>query len=193
MQDELAILSREYDIVQVVLNSSGYNVPQSRNRFIIIAVHRSLGVEASYPAPSSSLEGLRICDVLPYLDGIQYGYAGKKFKHKTGICNTITKTPNIWATENKQKRNFKINELLKLCAYPNDWQYTGSYNQLWNRIGNSIMPPFMQAIGEHIYINILQKAGVPLQNIEPFLYKPNVVVAKTKPAKKPVRIKKRAK
>ncbi len=72
--------------------------------------------------------------------------------------------------------NFLIEEVLKFCAYPADWKYTGSYNQVWNRIGNSIMPLFMQAIGEHIYEHILQKSGVPLQSIQPYLnYNPSII------------------
>lgn len=170
VQAELDVLSKDYDIIVVLLNSAGFGVAQNRERVIILGVHRSLGIPASLPEPFTLTDdGLRICDVLPYLDGIHYGYGGKKFKHKSKVCNTITKTPNIWARENGEMRDFRIDELLKLCGYPADWKYTGSYNQVWNRIGNSIMPPFMQAIGEHIRVNILEKAGVPKQNIEPFL------------------------
>lgn len=169
MQEELKTLEKDYIIVQRVLNTLDYGVPQSRNRFIIIAVHRSLGVEPSYPEPVYSELGLRICDVLPYLDGIHYAYHKKKFKFRTEYCNTITKTPNIWAKESGKIREFRIDELLKLCAYPSDWKYTGSHGQVWNRIGNSIMPPFMRAIGEHIRVNILEKAGVPKQDINPYV------------------------
>jgi DNA (cytosine-5)-methyltransferase 1 len=170
VQAELDALGKDYDIIVVLLNSVGFGVPQNRERVIILGVHRSLGISASLPEPfTNGNEGLRICDVLPYLDGIHYGYGGKKFKHKSNVCNTITRTPNIWARENGEMRDFHPYELLKLCGYPADWKYTGSDNQMWNRIGNSIMPPFMQAIGEHIRVNILEKAGVPKQNIKTFL------------------------
>jgi len=169
VQEELDALRKEYDIIVVSMNSLGYGVPQARERVIILGVHRSLGVPASLPEPFTTEKGQTIADVLPYLDGIHYGYGGKKFKHKSGVCNTITKTPNIWARENNKMRDFRIDELLKLSGYPQDWKVTGSDNQLWNRIGNSIMPPFMQAIGEHVRVNILEKAGVPKQNVLPYI------------------------
>lgn len=151
VQKELSVLSKDYDIMIALLNSAGFGVPQGRERVIILGVHHSLGVKVSLPEPFNlSYEGLRICDVLPYLDGIHYGYGGKKFKHKSEICNTITRTPNIWARENGKKRDFKTDEILRLCGYPEDWKTMGTDNQIWSRCGNSIMPPFMQAIGEHI-------------------------------------------
>jgi|GEM_PF-1477509 DNA (cytosine-5)-methyltransferase 1 len=170
MQEELDILSDEYDIVHDVLNTKGFGVPQARDRFILLGVHKSLGVKASLPDPTHfGDEGLRICDVLPYLEGIHYGYGGKKLKYKEEICNTITKTPNIWAREDGIMRDFRIEELLKFCAYPADWKYGGSYGQVWNRIGNSIMPLFMKKIGEHVRINILEKAGVPKRDVTPYI------------------------
>lgn len=169
IQEELDVLRKDYDIIVTQMNSLGYGVPQDRVRVIIFGVHRSLGVPASLPEPFTTSIGLTIADTLPYLDGIHYGYGGKHFKHKSGVCNTITKTPNIWARENGQMRDFRIDELLKLSGYPQDWKVTGSDNQVWNRIGNSIMPPFMQAIGQHIRVNILEKAGVPKQDIRPLI------------------------
>jgi DNA (cytosine-5)-methyltransferase 1 len=177
LQYQFERLSKEYIIEQRIMNTLHYGVGQSRERYIAVGVHRSLGIEPSFPEPDLSDEGKRICDLVPDLDGIRYGYGTKaqqwqdmKFKDRTGFCNTITKTPNIWGQRNGEIVDLTIEELLKFCAYPPDWKYTGSYIQVWNRIGNSIMPPFMKAIGEHIRGHILEKAGVPKQSVEPLLY-----------------------
>jgi site-specific DNA-cytosine methylase len=185
LQAEFKRLEQFYVIDQLNMSTLHYSVPQSRDRYVAIGVHRSLGVEPSFPPPDVSDEGKRICDVVPDLDGIRYGYGTKaenwndmKFKHRTGFCNTITKTPNIWGERNGEIVDLTIEELLKFCAYPADWKYTGSYLQVWNRIGNSIMPPFMRAIGEHIRVNIFEKAGVPRQDISPYLngdLKPRII------------------
>ena len=169
MQEEFKGLSDQYIIKHKIMNTLHYGVPQDRKRIIIIGVHRSLGIEPSFPEPDLTDTGKRIMDVMPELDGIRYGFGAKKFKHRTGFCNTITKTPNLWAVRDGVKRDFTPAELLKFCAYPADWKYTGSDNQVWNRIGNSIMPPFMQAIGEHIRTHILEKAGIKPTDITPYL------------------------
>ena len=39
---------------------------------------------------------------------------------------------------------FTIPELKRLCAFPEDFQMTGSYAQQWARFGNSV-PPLMAA------------------------------------------------
>ena len=43
-----------------------------------------------------------------------------------------------------QRRKFTIRELKRLCAFPEDFQMTGSYAQQWARFGNSV-PPLMAA------------------------------------------------
>jgi len=42
------------------------------------------------------------------------------------------------------RRKFTIRELKRLCAFPEDFQMTGTYSQQWARFGNSV-PPLMAA------------------------------------------------
>jgi len=121
-------------------------------------VHKSLGLAASYPDPNTSnLDILRIEEVLPEVDGILYGYDYDKLKGRDEFANTITKTPNLMAKVGNEKVKLTIPQLLKLAGYPQNWKYTGSYDQVWGRIGNSIMPPLSYAIADNMnlkYFNI---------------------------------------
>ena len=45
-----------------------------------------------------------------------------------------------------EKRKFTIDELKRICAFPDDFILCGSYAQQWERLGNSVPPLMMQAI-----------------------------------------------
>lgn len=46
-----------------------------------------------------------------------------------------------------EKRKFTIEELKRLSGFPEDFELTGSYAQQWERIGRSVPPLMMRAIG----------------------------------------------
>jgi len=54
-------------------------------------------------------------------------------------------------------RSITINELKRLSTFPDNYKFIGKFQEQWARIGNSVMPKFMQAIAENIKINILDK------------------------------------
>jgi site-specific DNA-cytosine methylase len=160
IQNELEKLKGEYHIEEGILNSIDFGSPQSRKRFFILGVHKSLGVMPSFPEPTTPLlsQQKRIMDVLPTVDGIAYGYGWAKFKHKSEQLNTMTKTPNFVPVYNGVNGEFTKREVLDMCGYDTDWKTTGSFIQVWNRAGNSIMPHVSIAWAEHIRDNILGKA-----------------------------------
>jgi DNA (cytosine-5)-methyltransferase 1 len=134
-----------------VLNALHYNTPQSRNRVIIMGVHKSLALAPSYPEPNmAGVTNLTIEKVLPEIDGLLYGYGFDKLKGKDEFANTITKTCNLRAYVNNEKVKLTIPQILKLAGYPPDWKYTGGYNDVWARVGNSIMPPLAYALAMHM-------------------------------------------
>lgn len=45
-----------------------------------------------------------------------------------------------------ERRKFTIQELKAICAFPPDFDLTGSYAQQWARLGNSVPPVMMHAI-----------------------------------------------
>ena len=58
---------------------------------------------------------------------------------------------------NTIRRKFTIDELKRICAFPDDFVLLGSYSQQWERLGNSVPPLMMKAISEVIRDEILLK------------------------------------
>lgn len=54
-------------------------------------------------------------------------------------------------------RHLTIPELKRISSFPDDFQFTGKFEEQWARIGNAVMPFFMKAIAENLKINILDK------------------------------------
>lgn len=58
-----------------------------------------------------------------------------------------------------ERRKFSIDEVKRICSFPDPFEMTGSYNQQWSRLGNSVPPLFMRAIAEHICTAILDQTA----------------------------------
>lgn len=56
-----------------------------------------------------------------------------------------------------ERRKFTIDELKRICAFPDDFVLTGSYAQQWERLGNSVPPVMMRHIAEVVRDEILLK------------------------------------
>lgn len=48
------------------------------------------------------------------------------------------------------RRKFTIDEVKRLCSFPDDYKMAGAYNHQWARMGNSVPPLMAQAIGEAV-------------------------------------------
>lgn len=83
------------------------------------------------------------------------GQFDKKHMNTMNTMNTITKVASARFVFDGYERLPTIEELLILCSFPTDWKMNGSFVQQWARLGNAVMPKFMQAIAEHIKTNIL--------------------------------------
>lgn len=55
----------------------------------------------------------------------------------------------------EEHRNITILEAKRVSTFPDDFQFIGSFQDQWARIGNSVPPKMMQAIAENIRDNIL--------------------------------------
>jgi len=58
--------------------------------------------------------------------------------------------------DNNQVRNLTILECFKLMGFPNTFKLVGSKNKLYERIGNSVCVPMMQAVGEEIIQQLIK-------------------------------------
>ncbi len=49
-----------------------------------------------------------------------------------------------------ERRKFTIDELKRICAFPDDFQLTGTYAQQWERLGRAVPPLMMRAVAQTI-------------------------------------------
>jgi DNA (cytosine-5)-methyltransferase 1 len=76
-------------------------------------------------------------------------------------CNTITAEggrPSIASVIHPtERRKFTIAELKRICAFPDDFQLTGTYAQQWERLGRAVPPLMMRAIAETLRDQVFAK------------------------------------
>lgn len=76
-------------------------------------------------------------------------------------CPTVTAAGAVSGlasvTHPTEKRKFTIAELRRLCAFPDDFQLTGSYAQQWERLGRAVPPLMMRAVAESLRDGVLLK------------------------------------
>lgn len=101
----------------------------------------------------------------------QCGYGKQHEKHINMIrpsfdrvCNTITQTTGsrrdggisaCVVSHPTQRRSFSIAELKRICAFPDDFQLTGTYSQQWERLGRAVPPVMMSHIAATIRDEVL--------------------------------------
>lgn len=162
------------------MNAMYYGVPQSRQRIIFIGVRKDLGKMPQFPVPSNKLVTVsqafaQIKDVgyIPprtptrsnqWADETPMGRSHPRHfsilkLHAHKPANTIPKSVAVngacQVLHPLLKRVCTINEIKALCSFPQDWKLTGTFAQQWSRLGNAVMPKFMQAIAETIKTEIL--------------------------------------
>lgn len=65
-----------------------------------------------------------------------------------------------------EKRKFTIAELRRICAFPDDFELTGSYGQQWERLGNSVPPLMMLAVAGALRDRVLLPARAAARTAE---------------------------
>lgn len=56
-----------------------------------------------------------------------------------------------------EKRKFSIEELKRICGFPDDFILTGSYKQQWERLGRAVPPIMMSHIASAVRDEVLKK------------------------------------
>ena len=178
--------SLNYQVKCKLMNTKYYNVPQSRQRVIFIAVRNDLEIEPSYPEGDKKVitvreafRNIRYKDneieeafnktakyIKPLLEKMKdyevaakYSNRVRYFNHKRNSINKPSRT--ILKTpdtyHHKEDRLLTRSELKVLATFPKEYRFIGNLINMYNRIGNSVPPLFMKTIAEHIRINILEK------------------------------------
>ena len=142
-----------YNLKCKSINTIYYNVPQSRQRLIFLGVRNDLSAEPVFPQPNLKVQRLK--DVLPDVDFHSRGQFDKTIKHVETLPYTITKTPSMFFVQDGIERKPTIDELKILSSFPEDFTFTGSYTEVWNQIGNCVLPLMMKAMSKTIREDIL--------------------------------------
>lgn len=92
------------------------------------------------------------------IKGVTTGYnMVKPYAHKPSP--TITKVcTGTWFSgmiHPKESRLFTINEVKRLCSFPDNHKLIGTFQEQWARLGNAVMPKQMYHIAKTIKENIL--------------------------------------
>lgn len=99
-------------------------------------------------------------------DKLKPGESSEKYfnlvrPHPDKPCPTICAShghPGIaGVTHPTQKRKLTIEELKRICAFPDDFVLTGSYAQQWERLGRAVPPVMMSHIAATVRDQILKK------------------------------------
>jgi len=77
------------------------------------------------------------------------------------ICKTI-RPGQCGLLHPDENRFLSTPELKRIASFPDDYQFVGSLEEQWARIGNSVPPFLMKAIASHINEHILSKVNSEL-------------------------------
>ena len=169
-----------------VLNAMYFNVPQSRERVIIIGVRNDLGIEPSHPKPQTrpvtvreafagvpfetvpSATGKVIASYIPRVPkggsmATLAGYGQDNLirprwdRPSSAIRKDAALTGYGCFIHPDENRFLSIAEYRRLQSFPDSFEMAGTYIEKKNRIGNSVPPNLMRAIAEHVRTEILDK------------------------------------
>lgn len=174
-----------YTVKCKLMNAVYYGVPQSRERVIFVGVRKDLMKDPVFPVPSAKIIRIQDVVLPKDLGPVaryKSGSWAEKCWRLTKIGKNLAATPGQTSGFNHNKvdpkkplptmckspchtktglmhwsevRSMSLNELKVLCSFPETWQLGDDLELGWNRLGNAVMPKFMQAIAETIRKDIL--------------------------------------
>ena len=174
-----------------ILNAMYFNVPQSRERVIIIGVRNDVGIDPSHPRPQTGpatvrkaighlpvgIRGNHEPQVLDAWERSRPGQSLREAVSYVGSFQSVRLNPDMPSnTQIKSHLNWHyavarqltIQEAGILQGFPAEFQWVGARGDCKQRIGNSVPPNLMRAIAEHIRESVLDTIGAegrPLLNV----------------------------
>lgn len=167
-----ALQDAGYVVEARMLDAQWLGVPQSRRRVFFVGARNDLGVAPRWVKPLGYRYTVRdaIADIPdapwvgegPDMDGTAIGREYSQFpeggksdryfslvradRDKPSPCVTASGGGKFVAAvaHPTEPRKFQINELKRICAFPDDFQLTGKFAAQWERLGRAV-PPLMGA------------------------------------------------
>lgn len=175
-----------YQVKCKLMNAKYYDVPQSRQRVIFIGIRNDLEIKPSYPISNNKIitvkQALDNCPIdeekkspkgkmCKYVLKTKIGECASKyhplghyFNTKRNRLNRESYTIEKTFREGQsgilhplKNRYHTISEIKRLCSFPDDFKLTGKFEEKWARLGNAVMPKFMEAIAKHIKKEVFEK------------------------------------
>jgi DNA (cytosine-5)-methyltransferase 1 len=156
-----------YNVKAQVLDAQWLGVPQMRQRLIFVGVRNDLDIAPVFPMPLPYRYTVREC--LPHIRRIRLGGHPENWKASDRPAATVTQSDGArenltaylssYMIEDSKKniRKYNIPELRCICAFPDDFQLTGTFAQQWERLARAVPPVMMSHIAATIRDEILCK------------------------------------
>lgn len=151
-----------YEVVARLLDAQWLGVPQSRQRLIFVGVRKDLvdqyGVHPVHPAPLPY--HYTVMEAIPWIRGSEVpnnydhplGKSSIKYDRpaaavlQSGNATFETSQYMLAETVEGHQRPFTIDELKRICAFPDDFILTGTFGQQWERLGRAVPPVMMSHV-----------------------------------------------
>ena len=158
-----------YVVEARLLDAQWLGVPQMRQRLIFQGVRKDLGCRPAWPEPLPYRYSVR--DALPWITAVLHWNG--VWKTSDEPCSTIVQSgarllptarftggtyveaETDGSTHSYERRKFTIDELKRICAFPDDFILTGTYEQQWERLGRAVPPVMMYHVARVIRDEIL--------------------------------------
>jgi DNA (cytosine-5)-methyltransferase 1 len=173
-----------YRVSARVLNAAWLGVPQSRQRLIFIGFREDLGIDPVHPSPLPFQYTVR--DAMPTdgfveAESLSAGYAvgrewartkpGTSSDKYNNLCRASFDLPSPTVTTRggdrsaasvmhpAECRKFSLQELRRICGFPDDFALTGGFEKSWERLGRAVPPVMMSHVARSVCAS-LDAAGV---------------------------------
>ena len=154
-----------------VLNGAKMRIAQARERVIIIGVRNDIAKKGFVPVfPTPYPYEIHVNEVLPHI-----AYLKSKVRGDIKYVPASIPSPTIVASDGTnsetasfssggfietldgERRKYTIEELKTIFTFPEDFVFTGTYKQQFERIGRSVPPLMMHAVVSKLRKEILEK------------------------------------
>lgn len=167
-----------YDVYYKLLNAKYYNVPEDRERVIIVGIRKDLGIKNfKYPEPCADIITLRealkdlpeakpedVCDA-PYSsrymsrnrkrgwDQVSYTIPAmaKQVPLWSGSPDMIKLDKDLWKFGEGTTRRFSWREAAAIQTFPKDMKFSGDLVSIYRQVGNAVPCNLAEIIGKQLY------------------------------------------